>query len=205
VKYVLFIFLIAVILFGCVTVEEVEKMPEKVYNKPIEIAIFAGGCFWCMEAAFEGYDGVIEVISGYTGGEKKNPSYKEVSLGLTGHLEAVEVKYDPEKISYDKLLDIFWRQIDPTDAEGQFADRGSQYRTAIFYHNEEQKNLAEESKKKLDESEKFDKPVVTLILPASKFYPAEENHQDYYKKRALQYKLYKKGSGREGFIKENWE
>ncbi|MFH2138751.1 MAG: peptide-methionine (S)-S-oxide reductase MsrA [Candidatus Omnitrophota bacterium] len=167
-------------------------------------AVFAGGCFWCMESPFEELDGVKEVISGYTGGRKENPSYEEVSSGKTGHMEAVQVIYDPAKITYEKLLDVFWRQIDPTDASGQFADKGSQYKTAIFYQDEEQKQLAEESKRKLEESRIFDKPVVTEILEAAAFYKAEGYHQNYYKTCPLKYNAYKKGSGRENFIKEKW-
>jgi peptide methionine sulfoxide reductase msrA/msrB len=167
-------------------------------------ATFAGGCFWCMEPPFEVLDGVYDVKVGYTGGDVEYPSYEEVSSGNTGHYEAVQVTYDPETISYEELLDVFWRQIDPTDAGGQFADRGSQYRTAIFYHNQAQKELAEQSKFKLDGSGRFDKPVVTQILPFKIFYPAEEYHQDYYKKNPDSYELYKKASGREDYRKEHW-
>jgi peptide methionine sulfoxide reductase msrA/msrB len=169
-----------------------------------EKAIFAGGCFWCMEPPFEKTDGVIEVISGYTGGHKDNPTYQEVSAGTTGHVEAVEIVYDPSKVSYAKLLDIFWRQIDPTDPGGQFVDRGAQYRSAIFYLNGEQRRLAEESRKNLEKSGRFKKPVVTEILPASRFYPAEEYHQDYYKKNPIRYKLYRYNSGRDQFLKRVW-
>jgi len=173
-------------------------------NTEFEKATFAGGCFWCMEDAFQGLEGVVEVVSGYAGGQKENPSYEEVSSGKTGHYEAVQITFDPSKISYEELLNLFWRQIDPTDEEGQFADRGSQYRTAIFYHNPEQKTLAEKSKQQLETSKVFVKPVVTKIIPFTKFYRAEEYHQDYSNKKSLQYKLYKKGSGREDFIKEKW-
>jgi methionine-S-sulfoxide reductase len=167
-------------------------------------ATFAGGCFWCMQPPFRNSDGVISAISGYAGGTKANPSYEEVSTGTTGHLEAVQVTYDPEKISYDQLLDIFWQQIDPTDPEGQFADKGSQYRTAIFYHDEEQKRLAEASRKKLDASGKFNRPVVTGIRPYTVFYPAEEYHQDYDRKNSRQYTTYKTLSGRESFLHKIW-
>jgi peptide methionine sulfoxide reductase msrA/msrB len=170
----------------------------------IEKATFAGGCFWCMEPPFEKIDGVKEVISGYTGGRKENPTYEEVSSGGTGHVEAVEVIYEPQKVSYQKLLDVFWRQIDPTDAGGQFVDRGAQYRTAIFYHSEEQKRLAEESKKALEKSGRFTKPVVTEILPASKFYRAEDYHQDYYRENPIRYKFYRFNSGRDQFLKNVW-
>lgn len=170
-----------------------------------ENATFAGGCFWCMESAFEELPGVIEAVSGYTGGHKENPTYEEVCSGTTGHLEAVKVTYDPQKISYQELLEVFWKNIDPTDPEGQFVDRGSQYRTAIFYHNEEQKKLAEESKRKLEELGKFSKPIVTEIRPASTFYPAEEYHQNYYKTCPLRYEIYSAGSGRNEFQKKYWE
>lgn len=167
-------------------------------------ATFAGGCFWCVEADFEKVPGVIEVISGYTGGKENNPSYEEVSSGSTGHLEAVQVVYDPEKVSYSGLLDVFWRQVDPTDPGGQFVDRGPQYRTAIFYHDEEQRRLAEESKETLRKSGRFDKPIVTEIVPLGEFYPAEEYHQDYYKTHELRYKFYRWNSGRDQFLKKAW-
>jgi len=168
-------------------------------------AIFAGGCFWCMEPPFENTKGVIDVIAGYTGGRTENPTYEEVSSGKTGHYEAVEVFYDSEKISYEQLLTVFWHQIDPTDDGGQFADRGTQYFTAVFYLDEEQKRLAEASKKALDASGIFDKPVITAILPARPFYKAEEYHQDYYRKNVMHYSLYKAGSGRSGFQKKTWK
>lgn len=170
----------------------------------LEKATFAGGCFWCMEYPFQEMDGVVSAVSGYTGGHVKNPSYEEVSTGATGHMEAVEVTYDKSKVTYNDLLEVFWRQIDPTDAGGQFSDRGSQYNTAIFYHNEEQKLLAEESKKELNFSGKFKKPIATKVLPAGPFYKAEEYHQDYYKKSPVEYGIYKKGSGRETFIEKEW-
>jgi peptide methionine sulfoxide reductase msrA/msrB len=167
-------------------------------------ATFAGGCFWCSEYTFEGVGGVVEVISGYTGGDVENPTYQQVCSGQTGHYEAVQVYYYSEDVTFKELLDVYWRHINPTDPYGQFADRGSQYRTAIFYHNEEQKRIAEESKKELDESGKFDKPIVTEILPFVKFYPAEEYHQDYYKKQPERFESYKRLSGREQFIQETW-
>ena len=168
-------------------------------------AYFAGGCFWCVEADFEKHEGVAEAISGYMGGELENPTYKQVSSGTTGHREAVEVRYDPEVISYQELLDIFWRLHDPTDAGGSFVDRGFQYGSAIYHANEEQQRLAEGSKEALDASGKFNEPIVTEIAPADEFYVAEEYHQDYYEKSALQYRLYRAGSGRDGFIKRNWK
>lgn len=168
-------------------------------------ATFAGGCFWCMVQPFAKLDGVENVVAGYTGGHTDNPSYDEVSRGDTGHYEAVQVTYNPQVISYEKLLDVFWRQIDPIDPAGQFADKGQQYRTAIFYHYDEQKKLAEESKIKLDNSRKFNKPIATKILPAFKFYIAEEYHQDYYLKNPQHYKRYRSGSGREKYLKNIWE
>jgi peptide methionine sulfoxide reductase msrA/msrB len=167
-------------------------------------ATFAGGCFWCMEYPFEKLDGVIDVESGYTGGHKKNPTYRQVTSGRTGHYEAVKVTYDPEKITYSKLLDEFWRQIDPTDAYGQFVDKGSQYLTAIFYHDEDQKRLAEESKAELDNSGRYDGPIVTEIKEASTFYRAEDYHQDYYKKSSASYKNYRFFSGRDQFLDAVW-
>lgn len=169
-----------------------------------QTATFAGGCFWCSEADFEKAEGVIEVLSGFTGGKKENPTYEEVVSGGTGHYEAVQVVFDPKKISYARLLDIFWRHVDPTDPGGQFVDRGPQYRTAIFYHDEGQKRLAEESKKNLERSGRFKKPVVTEILPAAVFYAAEDYHQDYFKKSSLRYSLYRQGSGRDQFISQAW-
>jgi len=170
----------------------------------LEKAIFAGGCFWCMVPPFEKLDGVSEVISGYTGGHKVNPTYEEVSSGTTGHMEAVEVTYDPARVSYEKLLDVFWRQINPTDAGGQFVDRGSSYKSAIFYNNQEQKKLAEKSKKELEQSGRFDKPIVTEIRPAGPFYRAEEYHQDYWKKNPIRYKFYRYNSGRDQYLGKIW-
>jgi len=170
----------------------------------LEKATFAGGCFWCMEPPFEKLEGVKEVISGYTGGHKKDPTYKEVSSGSTGHFEAVEVIYDPNKVSYEKLLDVFWRQIDPTDPGGQFVDRGSSYRSAVFYHSEAQRRLAEQSKEKLARSGRFDKPIATEIRAAGPFYRAEEYHQDYYKRNTLRYKFYRYRSGRDQYLEAVW-
>jgi peptide methionine sulfoxide reductase msrA/msrB len=170
----------------------------------MELATFAGGCFWCIEAAFNDIEGVAEVISGYTGGHRENPSYAEVCSQKTGHLEAIQIKFYPERISYEKLLELFWRQIDPTDTGGQFNDRGETYQTAIFYHSEEQRLAAEISKKALAESKRFDKPISTRILPATSFYPAEEYHQEFHKKNPFRYALYRQGSGRDAFIKTHW-
>jgi len=173
-------------------------------TRHLETATFAGGCFWCVESDFEKHDGVIEAISGYTGGHKGNPTYEEVSSGLSGHLEAVQVRYDPRITSYEKLLDIFWKHVDPTDKGGQFVDRGSQYRTAIFFHNDEQKTSAHSSKLALSKSGRFDKPIATEILPLKEFYPAEPYHQKYYKKNPLRYKFYRANSGRDQFFKKVW-
>lgn len=168
------------------------------------IATFAGGCFWCMEGPFEALDGVYSVVSGYTDGQVQNPTYQQVSSGGTGHTEAVQITYDPIRVSYEQLLEIFWRQIDPTDAGGQFADRGSQYRTGIYYQDANQRQLAERSKEELGASGRFDKPIVTEIKEASTFYPAESYHQDYYKTHPTRYKMYKIGSGRDAYIKDTW-
>jgi len=157
-----------------------------------------------MQPVFDRLPGIVSSAVGYTGGTKENPTYEEVSTGRTGHAEAIEVVYDPSKTSYSKILDAFWQSIDPTDSRGQFADRGSQYRTAVFYHNEEQKRLALESKEKLTRSDTFDQPIVTEITPVSNFYKAEEYHQKYYLKNSGHYALYKTGSGREGFLKKTW-
>ncbi|MFT5387953.1 MAG: peptide methionine sulfoxide reductase msrA/msrB [Candidatus Omnitrophota bacterium] len=167
-------------------------------------ATFAGGCFWCMEGPFEKIDGVISVISGYTGGSEKNPTYQEVSAGETTHLEAVDVTYDSTLVSYEQLLDIFWRSINPTQADGQFADIGAQYRTGIFYHDDEQKEIALKSREKLEQSNKFKEPIVTQLFKASVFYTAEEYHQDYYKKHPTHYKMYRYGSGRTPYLNKVW-
>jgi peptide methionine sulfoxide reductase msrA/msrB len=173
-------------------------------EKTMQIATFAGGCFWCIERDFEKLPGVVKVVSGYTGGSKENPSYEEVSAGATGHLEAVQVYYDSSQLSYEELLAFFWKHIDPTDANGQFVDRGSQYRSAIFYHDAAQKRLAEATKERLNSSGKFNTPVVTEIIEFSKFYSAEEYHQDYYKKNPVGYERYRSGSGRDQFLKRIW-
>ncbi len=174
------------------------------YDGPTELATFAGGCFWCIEAPFEGIDGIVSVVSGYSGGKEKNPTYSDVSSGRTGHKEAVQIKFNPEIISYSELVDIFWQQFDPTDAGGSFYDRGTQYQSAVFYHSPLQKQVAEASKKLLDNSGKFDKPIVTPIEKFDKFYAAEDYHQDYYKKNPSEYYAYRKGSGRDKFIADHW-
>lgn len=169
-----------------------------------DTATFAGGCFWCMEPPFKNLQGVISVISGYTGGQTENPTYEAVCSGLTGHAEAVQITFDPEKISYQQLLDIFWQNIDPTTVNQQFADQGTQYRTAIFTHSDQQQKEAEQSKKSLASSGKFSKPIVTEIVPASRFYPAEDYHQNFYIKNPVRYKSYRFGSGRQRFLEEKW-
>ena len=170
----------------------------------MEKATFAGGCFWCMEPPFENLPGVSEVISGYTGGTKKNPTYEEVSSQTTGHIESIQIIYDPKIVSYEKLLEVFWRNIDPTDSEGQFVDKGSSYVSKIFYHNEEQKQKAQKSKEDLERSKRFNKPIVTQIVQLTEFYPAEDYHQDYYKKNKLRYKFYRFNSGRDQFLEKVW-
>ncbi len=169
-----------------------------------EIATFAGGCFWCMEPPFDALEGVTSTTSGYTGGSKKNPTYEEVSAGGTGHAEAVRVVFDPAKISYRQLLEVFWRNIDPTTKDRQFCDVGSQYRTAIFYHDEGQRRQAEESKREIERTKPFREPVVTEIVPAGEFTPAEEYHQDYYRKNPIRYKFYRAGCGRDRRLEELW-
>lgn len=168
-------------------------------------ATFAGGCFWCVESDFEKVEGVVDVVSGYTGGQTENPTYQEVSGGGSGHVEAVQVIYEPEKVSYKQLLEVFWRHVDPTDNGGQFVDRGRQYRTAVFYEDEEQKRIAEESREAVNRSGRFEKPVVTEIIKLNKFFPAEEYHQDFYKKDPMRYRQYRLGSGRDRFLKEVWK
>ena len=167
-------------------------------------AIFAGGCFWCEETAFEGLPGVFSVVSGYTGGQTKNPTYEQVSSGGTGHAESVEVTYDPGKISYEKLLDVFWHNVDPIQKDAQFCDHGSQYRSAIFTRDEAQRKAAEESKRRLEEEPRFKGKIFTQIVPASTFYPAEEYHQDFYKKNPARYNSYRQGCGRDARLKEIW-
>lgn len=175
-------------------------MDESKYEK----ATFAGGCFWCMEPPFENLDGVVKVVPGYTGGSKENPTYDEVSRGSTGHYEAIQITYDPAKVNFKHLVEVFWTQIDPTDRGGQFVDRGSQYKTAIFYHNDEQKIIAEESKVSLEKSGRYDKPIVTEIREYDRFYEAEDYHQDFYKKSPNRYQSYKSLSGREQYLERVW-
>ena len=178
--------------------------PAAAADPGLEVATFAGGCFWCVEADFDKVPGVVKTISGYTGGAVENPTYKQVSAGGTGHLEAVEVHYDPTRVSYDYLLEAFWRMINPTDAGGQFVDRGDSYTTAIFYHDEEQKRAAEQSKAALAASGRYQDPIVTPIRPAETFYPAEDYHQDYHTKSSLRYKYYRYRSGRDQYLEATW-
>jgi peptide methionine sulfoxide reductase msrA/msrB len=197
--------IIAALLVGFIGLMPINKpgfaAPGNMNN--LQKATFAGGCFWCMEKPFETLPGVESVTSGYAGGTNKNPTYQNYSAN--GHIEVVEIIYDPAMVSYEKLLDVFWRQIDPTDPDGQFVDRGKAYSTGIFYHNMEQKRLAEISKAEMDKSGIFDKPIVTPIVAATKFYPAEDYHQDYYKKNPLRYRFYRSGSGRDQFLKKTWK
>jgi len=167
-------------------------------------ATFAGGCFWCMEEAFEGVEGVISVVSGYTGGQVENPTYEQVSAGGTGHTESIEVTFDPYKVTYQQLLEVFWRNVDPTTPNAQFCDHGNQYRTAIFYHNEAQEQLIDASKKKIESSKAFPDSIVTEIAPVSVFYPAEEYHQDFYTKNPIRYKYYKWNCGRAKRLEQLW-
>jgi peptide methionine sulfoxide reductase msrA/msrB len=169
-----------------------------------EIAILAGGCFWCMEHPYEDLPGILKVISGYTGGKKKNPTYGEVASGATKHVEAVEIHFDPTKISFNDILQIYWRNIDPTDAGGQFVDRGKQYTTGIFYTTDQQRQEAKESKKRMEESKRFDKTIITQLIQAGPFYRAEEYHQNFFKKNYIHYKVYRAGSGRDEFIARVW-
>lgn len=170
----------------------------------LETATFAGGCFWCMEQPFDSLPGVLSVMPGYTGGTKQNPTYKEVSAGGTGHAEAVQISYDPARISYEKLLQVFWHNIDPTVSDRQFCDIGSQYRAAIFYHNDAQKKQALKSKEAIEKTRNFRGPVVTEVVQASVFYPAEEYHRQYYKKNPIRYRYYRSGCGRDSRLKELW-
>ncbi|HKQ62251.1 MAG TPA: peptide-methionine (S)-S-oxide reductase MsrA [Candidatus Polarisedimenticolaceae bacterium] len=178
--------------------------PAAVPAAKTETAIFAGGCFWCMEAAFDDLPGVISAVSGYTGGTKKNPTYEEVSSGGTGHAESVKITYDPAKLSYEKLLDVFWHNVDPLTRDAQFCDHGTQYRSAIFYLDEPQHKLAEASKRAIEDAHRFKLPIVTEIVAASTFYPAEDYHQDYHEKNPLRYRSYRWGCGRDERLKQLW-
>ena len=189
---------VALSLLFALTARRVEAAPQQ------ETAVFAGGCFWCMESPFEKIDGVSAVISGYTGGTRENPTYEEVSAGGTGHVEAIQVRYDPTRISYDRLLEVFWRNIDPTVEDRQFCDRGTQYQTAIFYHDEAQRSAAERSKAELERSGAFGAVIVTEIVAAGPFYPAEDYHQDFYRKNPLRYQRYHDACGRDERLDQLW-
>lgn len=192
-RYILVVMFVLCVVFGGGVMAQTNQ----------KTATFAGGCFWCMHGDFASIPGVSNVVSGYTGGKTKNPTYEQVSQGNTGHVEAIEVTYDPEKVSYEKLLEIFWRNVDPLDEYGQFCDKGSQYRAGIFYHDDEQKQQAEASKEKVKSM--LAEPVATIVEPASAFYPAEDYHQEYYIKNKLRYKMYRQGCGRDERLKDVWD
>jgi len=196
-----FFSLIAIIFLIFNTVSAQEAVMKDTH---LEKATFAGGCFWCMQPFFDNTKGVKKTTVGYTGGHLANPSYEDVSSGTTGHAESIQIEFDSKQVSYEKLLDIYWHNIDPTRINGQFADEGTQYRTVIFYHSDEQKRIAEQSKKALGLSGRFDKPVVTQIVPASTFYPAEDYHQKYYLKSTFQYNMYHDNSGRHEYEEKIW-
>jgi peptide methionine sulfoxide reductase msrA/msrB len=207
-KYVFFIAapLLLVALFAQAgSVSTAPPQSEDTARKDKAIATLAGGCFWCVEADFEKVAGVTEAISGYAGGEERHPTYQQVSSGTTGHLEAVQVVFDPRQISYAQILDVFWKHVDPTDAKGQFVDRGPQYRPAIFYHDETQRQIAEASRQALASSNIFDRPILTEIRPLEEFYKAEEYHQDYYKNHSIRYRFYRYNSGRDQFLEKVWK
>jgi len=193
---------LALLLLGCVAYNS--NAASDTDKTQYQTATFAGGCFWCMEPPFDELDGVISTTSGYTGGHSKDPTYKEVSRGGTGHAEVIQVIYDPARISYDELLNVFWHNIDPTNANGQFCDWGNQYRSEIYYHDAEQEKLAKQSKAALIELKPFDAPVVTSVTAATSFYPAEDYHQDYYMKNPVRYKFYRYGCGRDKQLEELW-
>lgn len=195
-----------VALAGCLILPwGVQAQAQKKAGKPaFAVATFAGGCFWCMEEALDKAPGVVSTVSGYMGGHSKNPTYEQVSMGRTGHAEVVQVEFDPAKTSYEKLLEVFWHNIDPTQRNAQFCDHGSQYRAAIFYHNDGQKRLAEASRAVIMKNKPFKEEIVTEIAGAADFYPAEDYHQDFYKKNPVRYKFYKTGCGREARLRELW-
>ena len=202
-KYTLAAFILS--LFAVtVTISSADEAGIAATNNDTSVATFAGGCFWCMEGPFDKLEGVISTTSGYTGGHTENPTYKQTSTGRTGHTEAVQIVYNPEQVSYEKLLDVFWHNIDPTTPDQQFCDRGSQYRSEIFYHDDEQKQLAETSKAALNKNKPFSEPVVTQVTKASIFYAAEDYHQDYYKKNPIRYRYYRHGCGRDKRLEQLW-
>jgi len=202
IKYASFVLILSLLVTG-LSISTAEEPPAAV-NQNIAIATFAGGCFWCMEGPFDKLAGVISTTSGYTGGHTKNPTYKQTSSGETGHTEAVQIVYDPGQVSYEKLLDVFWHNIDPTTPDQQFCDRGNQYRSEIFFHDDEQKQLAEASKSALEKNKPFKEPIVTQISKASTFYAAEDYHQDYYKKNPVRYRYYRYGCGRDKRLEALW-
>ncbi len=193
--------LFAILLIGVAPLRA-EPLPDP--PEGLAVATFAGGCFWCVEEAYDAVDGVVETVSGYTGGEQRDPSYKEVSAGRTNHAEAVRVVYDPDMVDYEHLLYVFWRNIDPTVEDRQFCDRGSQYRSAIYHHSPEQRRLAEQTRDEIEASGELPDPVVTEIEPAGPFWKAEEHHQDYYRKEPFRYKVYKQACGRAARLEELW-
>jgi peptide-methionine (S)-S-oxide reductase len=201
-KQLLLTLVCSLLLFCCSTAPSLAEPSSPIANP--STAIFAGGCFWCMEKPFDELPGVIATTSGYTGGTKVNPTYREVSSGNTGHAEAVQVTYDPKQVTYDKLLSVFWKNIDPLDAQGQFCDKGSQYRSAIFYADNTQKQLAETSKTEIQTTKKFTQPIATEVTQASTFYPAEDYHQNYYKTNAVKYKFYRYSCGRDQRLNAVW-
>lgn len=196
------IFLVATLLGGLAALPAKAQELQPLPSEGLRTAVFAGGCFWCMVHPFEALDGVRSVISGYTGGSLANPTYEQVSAGGTGHIESVEVVFDPTKVGYQTLLDVYWRNVDPFDAKGQFCDRGNQYRPAIFVADDEQKALAQASKRELEK--RFERPLATEILPAGPFYRAEDYHQDYYKKNPIRYKYYRFSCGRDARLENVW-
>ena len=198
------VLVVAVVSFLFTAYAQKGEVKKTTSDQSLATATFAGGCFWCMEPPYDKLDGVVSTTSGYIGGRKKNPTYEEVSEGTTGHAEAVQVAYDPTKVSYEKLLEVFWQNIDPFTPNAQFCDHGSQYRSAIFYHDEEQKRAAEASKQKLEKSGRFTQPIVTEIVAASEFYPAEDYHQDYYLKNPVKYQYYRWGCGRDARLEALW-
>ncbi len=202
IKYASFVLILSLLVTG-LSISTAEEPPAAV-NQNIAIATFAGGCFWCMEGPFDKLAGVISTTSGYTGGHTENPTYKQTSSGETGHTEAVQIVYDPGQVSYEKLLDVFWHNIDPTTPDQQFCDRGNQYRSEIFFHDDEQKQLADASKSALEKNKPFKEPIVTQISKASTFYAAEDYHQDYYKKNPVRYRYYRYGCGRDKRLEALW-
>ena len=195
------------IVFSCVKSDSSDDSVEitQIDREGLSRATFAGGCFWCVESDFEKLDGVVEAVSGYTGGDEMDPTYKQVSSGSTGHIESVQIWFDPDVVTYAELVEYLWRHVDPTDPNGQFVDRGAQYRTAIFYHDDEQRKIAEESKRALGASGRFENPIVTGIVAANSFYEAEDYHQDYYKRNPVRYGYYRRNSGRDRFIEAAWK